>query len=422
MLGRTGAKDIISNPTKVGLVLAGGGAKGAYHIGAWEAFSEAGLRFSAFSGTSIGALNAAILSTTGGSTARAFWEQLSTSTMAQFSKWALPALVVTMMGHIQNSTGSSYRKPVRYTWWLICLNVICSLFVIYGVLSTAKYYGFLGSSLIALFVISIFCGRYLFDYLNLPLAKNKVLDDLIARAPIDWDLLAGSDRPFFATTVTERLVYDPLAIRFLDMFRATAPFEPKEKRKYFRRVVASLDLPLERVSRYIRLNGNTPEAAQKAIAASMALPFGLFRRVRFRRRRYVDGGLVDNVPIFPFLDLGLNAIIVVHCNPRPFGFRSAEWMDGKLELATIENRLLRIQMQQDGLRSTEHGAPERLTVRERLDGCDILQIYPSGRLGLPIVGTLFFSKRKSEQLFLRGYQDTKAALERRGYASSSSRE
>lgn len=339
--------------------------------------------------------------------------------MAQFSKWALPALVVAMMGHIQNSTGSFYRKPLRYTWWMISLNVVSSLIVIYGVLSTAQpRYGFLGSSLIALLVISLFCGRYIFDYLNIPLVKNNVLDNLVAGAPIDWGLLTGSDRPFFATTVTERLVYDPLAIRFLDRFRATAPFESKEKRKYFRRIVSSLDLPLERVSHYIRLNGMTPKAAQIVIAASMALPFGLFRRVRFRRRRYVDGGLVDNVPIFPLLDLGLNAIIVVHCNPRPFGFRSGEWMGGKLEITMIENRLLRIQMQQDGLRSTELGALKRLTVRERLDGCDILQIYPSRRLGLPIVGTLFFSKQKSEQLLLRGYQDTKAALEQRGYASS----
>ena len=332
-------------------MLAGGGAKGAYHIGAWQALSEAGLRFSAFSGTSIGALNAAILSTTGGNSARAFWEQLSIGTMAQFSKWALPALVVAMMGHIQNSTGSFYRKPLRYTWWMISLNVVSSLIVIYGVLSTAQpRYGFLGSSLIALLVISLFCGRYIFDYLNIPLVKNNVLDNLVAGAPIDWGLLTGSDRPFFATTVTERLVYDPLAIRFLDRFRATAPFESKEKRKYFRRIVSSLDLPLERVSHYIRLNGMTPKAAQNVIAASMALPFGLFRRVRFRRRRYVDGGLVDNVPIFPLLDLGLNAIIVVHCNPRPFGFRSGEWMGGKLEITMIENRLLRIQMQQDGLR------------------------------------------------------------------------
>lgn len=45
-----------------GLVLAGGGAKGAYQIGVWRALREAGLesRIGAVSGTSIGALNMAL--------------------------------------------------------------------------------------------------------------------------------------------------------------------------------------------------------------------------------------------------------------------------------------------------------------------------------------------------------------------------
>lgn len=46
-----------------GLVLAGGGGKGAYQIGAWKALLERKqLRISAVSGTSVGALNAALFS------------------------------------------------------------------------------------------------------------------------------------------------------------------------------------------------------------------------------------------------------------------------------------------------------------------------------------------------------------------------
>ena len=45
---------------KRALVLNGGGSRGAYEIGAWQAFSEMGLRFDAVYGTSIGALNAAL--------------------------------------------------------------------------------------------------------------------------------------------------------------------------------------------------------------------------------------------------------------------------------------------------------------------------------------------------------------------------
>jgi NTE family protein len=46
---------------KIVLVLQGGGALGAYHIGAYQALEEAGFRPDWVSGISIGAINAAIL-------------------------------------------------------------------------------------------------------------------------------------------------------------------------------------------------------------------------------------------------------------------------------------------------------------------------------------------------------------------------
>lgn len=45
----------------LGLVLEGGGAKGAYQIGAWEAFRYLGMEFDAVTGTSVGALNGALI-------------------------------------------------------------------------------------------------------------------------------------------------------------------------------------------------------------------------------------------------------------------------------------------------------------------------------------------------------------------------
>lgn len=44
-----------------GIVLEGGGAKGAYQIGAWKALREAGIKISAVAGTSVGALNGALM-------------------------------------------------------------------------------------------------------------------------------------------------------------------------------------------------------------------------------------------------------------------------------------------------------------------------------------------------------------------------
>ena len=46
---------------KYGLVLEGGGAKGAYHIGVAKALSELNIEIGGVSGTSIGALNGAML-------------------------------------------------------------------------------------------------------------------------------------------------------------------------------------------------------------------------------------------------------------------------------------------------------------------------------------------------------------------------
>ncbi|HLO03113.1 MAG TPA: patatin-like phospholipase family protein, partial [Symbiobacteriaceae bacterium] len=47
---------------RLGLVLAGGGGRGAYQVGAWRALQEAGLdtQVQAVAGTSIGALHAAL--------------------------------------------------------------------------------------------------------------------------------------------------------------------------------------------------------------------------------------------------------------------------------------------------------------------------------------------------------------------------
>lgn len=44
-----------------GLILAGGGGKGAYQMGAWKAMRELGIKFSAIAGVSIGSINGAMI-------------------------------------------------------------------------------------------------------------------------------------------------------------------------------------------------------------------------------------------------------------------------------------------------------------------------------------------------------------------------
>lgn len=51
----------LDNSKTYAIALEGGGAKGAYQIGVWKALDEAGIKFNAVSGTSVGALNAALM-------------------------------------------------------------------------------------------------------------------------------------------------------------------------------------------------------------------------------------------------------------------------------------------------------------------------------------------------------------------------
>ena len=62
---------------KRALVLNGGGSRGAYEIGAWQALDELGVKFQAVYGTSIGALNAALFAQGDLERARRLWEKVT---------------------------------------------------------------------------------------------------------------------------------------------------------------------------------------------------------------------------------------------------------------------------------------------------------------------------------------------------------
>ncbi len=59
------------------LVLSGGGSRGAYEIGAWQAREELGVKFSGVYGTSIGALNAALVAQGDVDAAIEIWENIT---------------------------------------------------------------------------------------------------------------------------------------------------------------------------------------------------------------------------------------------------------------------------------------------------------------------------------------------------------
>ncbi len=72
---------ILDLTKEYGLVLEGGGARGAYQIGAWKALAEAGVRINAVAGTSVGALNGALICMGDLEKAEKIWSEITYSSV-----------------------------------------------------------------------------------------------------------------------------------------------------------------------------------------------------------------------------------------------------------------------------------------------------------------------------------------------------
>ena len=74
-------RPVLDLTKEYGLVLDGGGARGAYQIGAWKALREAGVKIKAVAGTSVGALNGALICMGDLEKAETIWREMTFSTV-----------------------------------------------------------------------------------------------------------------------------------------------------------------------------------------------------------------------------------------------------------------------------------------------------------------------------------------------------
>lgn len=85
-----------------GIVLEGGGARGAYQIGAWKALKEAGIQIKGAAGTSVGALNGALICMDDLKKAEKIWENIRYSQVMDVDDERMEAL---REGTLKNSSG-----------------------------------------------------------------------------------------------------------------------------------------------------------------------------------------------------------------------------------------------------------------------------------------------------------------------------
>lgn len=273
--------DIIEN---IALVLGGGGAKGAYEIGAINALSQYNLynNITAFSGTSIGALNMALIQRVNIKEAINIW--------------------LNRVGRIFFSDN---------------INV----YEVMNMLKSIK--------------------------MNIPLKKNYLYD-------------REKTIKLFNELRVEDLAYS-------DKIMYAACVDVTEIPQEFRSIKAAIGIyekrPVGKIT-YFPLNYKSKDNIYKTLLASSALPL-VYEPIEINRRYYVDGGLIDNLPIKPLYDYGYKDIIIISCDND-----------------TSLNKL-----------------------KLKFPNSNLYLIKPSADLGNLINGTLNFNRNKILQSINLGYKD-----------------
>jgi predicted acylesterase/phospholipase RssA len=388
-----------------GLVLAGGGAKGAYQIGAWKALRERGIEFDVISGTSIGALNAALVASGDLDKAQTFWRALSTARLARTNPLLLPGLLLRLLSI--PIPGANFGRTHSARELRIAIKCVTIVIISFAVLVVALMFSLSMPSSIVLPLGFLIMGLglllllpYVAELINGALVSRGVLSGLVDES-VDWTNIAAG-RPTVFVTVA-RSVRD----RNYRKLTVTAPH-------------------------YATLGDFEASEAHACLTASMALPFGIFPHIEICDGRYMDGGVADNIPIYPLLAEECRVIYVVHLSPKP-RYRNLDLLDDEqLEAAMRRIDSVRRKAGLPGLYGrkwdahlfkTAHAMKARFISQSKISNyikefskrpgggtVKIVHIVPQRPLGWSLLGTLIFSRAKTERLLAQGYEDAKATL------------
>ena len=251
-----------------GLVLAGGGGKGAYEIGVWKALLEReDLHISAVSGTSVGALNAALFATGDFELAQAIWgNQINEE-------------VILTPKHLKTQEFAELLETVlkESEEWILDLPELPKMKELSGYLLKA-----------------------LFGKQSVLHKLETVLEQPLATS-VFWLIHQMARRGVFTR---EGLIQIIRQNRILT----------RVKNSMIPCYAACYNI-MGRSAEYFQLQQYTEEQMLELLLASSALPF-IFPPVDINGQKYWDGGLKDNVPISPLYDLGYRKLLVVHLDQQ----------------------------------------------------------------------------------------------------------
>lgn len=264
---------------KLGLVLSGGGAKGAYHVGVIKALQELNLKVDMLSGASIGALNGAVLLS-------AENQELGLAHLEQL--WnKLPEVKPIQFNGISEHLG--FKKSVNASTYI-------SLLLASG-LRLATPIG------IPAMLLALAYDRL--DIKNLEgVCKQEPLSQMMDEF-LNLDALNKSI-PFYVSTYKME-DHEKAITRLKETLKATTNFLKAE--------ILGID---NQFSEFYKIQDLTENEQKGYILASAALPLIFLPQKDNDGHRFIDGGLggavksQGNTPITPLIEAGCTHIIVSH--------------------------------------------------------------------------------------------------------------
>lgn len=385
-------------PWRIGVVLAGGGAKGAYHVGCWRALERANIgRISAVSGVSVGAMNAVLFASGRTEEAEDIWTHVRWKDVMSLSPRRLHRLPLWILAGLGSefspfkvwrlSDTVTHPCPLRRRAYPLACAV--AALAAWRLAYAVPYAGVLAAALAACAVLALLHELLRPVFLAAPVTTNAPLAARINRSVTHEDVVR-------------------IAARGLPLIGTVSKFRP-----YIRESVRWGGWAPE----YVRLDGLNREALVDQLVQGSKVP-GFFTD-RGDHARPLDGSWTDNIPAAPLLfdpSHDLDLVFVVYLKHKVRHRPRHNSLMGAIHMVVEE----RCGARTDG--------PEHLLewARSRWEAAGgtmptgsrpmprIVQVVPSRRLGNFFTGTAWFSPDHARELVALGEADMTRIIERLG--------
>lgn len=280
---------------RYGLVLAGGGGKGAFEIGVWKYLRERGLdsMVGGISGTSVGALNGLLFLNGSYELAEEIWSQIVQKDMTPSDAILaniIRRLPVGFLGEtvLPKVAGGMAISSMRQAIPTAIPRIIGRSAFRVALGGAAPPFGIaLGAASLASAATGII-GKTKPEpsKTSSGITSQWRLEQLIDKK-ICWEQVENTKKISFCTISTKSLPHEAELKQLMDVLKI---FSQKE---------------------YVCLSGLTREQIKNFVLASAALPL-VYGARKTEGHSCLDGGIQDNIPIRPLVDGGFTELIVVH--------------------------------------------------------------------------------------------------------------